>query len=171
MNLANSASRHVSRSNNFPALSFSGGSDDPPPTPQFDHKERKKRKPEEEKKVAKTRVVWRKKKKLVSAIRQKSNATRRVVNTPGPPLFNFNELAKIQDGPLSSTPPRFDVIMSRREGGATVCTIASMIRGADTRKRILNVMPGYTGIRFQLHSSWHEHVSRYTISLIYREVT
>lgn len=59
----------------------------------------KKKKPEEEKKVAKTRVVWRKKKKLVSAIRQKSNATRRVVNTPGPPLFNFNELAKIQDGP------------------------------------------------------------------------
>lgn len=131
----------------------------------------KKKKPEEEKKVAKTRVVWRKKKKLVSAIRQKSNATRRVVNTPGPLLFNFNELAKIQDGPLSSTPPRFDVIMSRREGGATVCTIASMIRGGDTRKRILNVMPGYTGIRFQLHSSWHEHVSRYTISLIYREVT
>lgn len=170
MNLANSASRHVSRSNNFPALSFSGGSDDPPPTPQFDHKERKKKKPEEEKKVAKTRVVWRKKKKLVSAIRQKSNATRRV-NTPGPPLFNFNELAKIQDGPLSSTPPRFDVIMSRREGGATLCTIASMIRGGDTRKRILNVTPGYTGIRFQLHSSWHEHVSRYTISLIYREVT
>lgn len=78
---------------------------------------RGKKKPEEEKKVAKTRVVWRKKKKLVSAIRQKSNATRRVVNT-GPPLFNFNELAKIQDGPLSSAPPRFDVIMSRREGGA-----------------------------------------------------
>lgn len=99
------------------------------------------------------------------------NPTRRVVNTPGPSLFNFNELAKIQDGPLSSTPPRFDVIMSRREGGATLCTIASMIRGGDTRKRILNVMPGYTGIRFQLHSSWHEHVSRYTISLIYREVT
>lgn len=73
----------------------------------------KKKKPEEEKKVAKTRVVWRKKKKLVSAIRQKSNATRRVVNTPGPPLFNFNELAKIQDGPLSSTPPRL-CYMSRR---------------------------------------------------------
>lgn len=54
---------------------------------------------------------------------------------------------------------------------ASVCTIASMIRGGDTRKRILNVMPGYTGIRFQLHSSWHEHVSRYTISLIYRKVT
>lgn len=99
----------------------------------------KKKNQKKRKKVAKTRVVWRKKKKLVSAIRQKSNATRRVVNTPGPPLFNFNELAKIQDGPLSSTPPRFDVIMSRREGGATLCTIASMIRGGDTRKRILNV--------------------------------
>lgn len=69
----------------------------------------------------------------------------------GPPLFNFNELAEIQDEPPPPPPPsssvmRFDrnVIMSRREGGerrATVRTIASTIRGGDTCKRILK---GYT---------------------------
>lgn len=113
---------------------------------------RKKRRRREKKKLQKQELFGAKRRNSLLVPPFGKNPTQLVVSLiplAGPPLFNFNELAEIQDGPPPPPPPsssvmRFDrnVIMSRREGGerrATVRTIASTIRGGgDTCKRILN---------------------------------